>query len=103
MYARRLFWGMKKSVSIESQSYFQQFLGLYEIYGITVEIAIRDRALMAIIPGQPLYELLPLSENEFSVKSMDGYHVRFTKAMDGVVDEVWLILPYGTYSAQKVK
>ena len=86
-----------------SQSYFQQFLGLYEIYNITVEIAIRDRALVAIIPGQPLYELLPLSENEFSVKSMTSYNVRFTKGMDGQVDEVWLILPYGAYSAKKIK
>ena len=85
-----------------SLNYFQQFLGLYEIYGVTVEIAVRDRSLIAIIPGQPLYELLPLSESEFSVKSMTGYTVRFTKGMDGKVDEVWLILPFGAYSASKV-
>jgi CubicO group peptidase (beta-lactamase class C family) len=83
--------------------YFRQFLGIYEIYNISVEITIRDRALVAIIPGQPIYELLPLSENEFSVKSMASYNVRFVKGVDEQVDEVLLILPYGSYSAQKVK
>jgi len=86
-----------------SLNYFQKFLGLYEIYGVTVEIGVRDRALVAIIPGQPIYELLPLSENEFSVKSMASYTVRFMKGPEGNIEEVWLILPYGAYSAQRVQ
>ncbi len=83
--------------------YFRQFLGTYEIYNVSVEIAIRDRTLVSIIPGQPMYELVPLSENEFMVKSMANYNVRFVKGPTGQVEEVWLVLPYGAYSAKKVK
>jgi CubicO group peptidase (beta-lactamase class C family) len=82
--------------------YFRQFLGLYEIYNITVEIMIRDRTLVAIVPGQPIFELVPLLENEFSVKSMTSYNIRFVKGIDGQVEEVWLVLPYGAYSAKKI-
>jgi len=84
-------------------SYFQQFLGTYSIYNVAFDIVLRDRALVSIIPGQPIYELLPISENEFNVKSMTSYTVRFVKGLDGLVDEVWLILPYGAYSAKKMK
>jgi len=83
--------------------YFRQFTGMYEIYGISVEIAIRNRGLVSIIPGQPLYELIPLSENEFVVKSNSNYLVRFIKDDEGQVKEVLLVLPYGAYSADKVK
>ena len=81
-------------------SYLQKFAGLYEIYGITVEIAIRDQHLIAIIPGQPLFELIPNTENEFIVKSKTGYTVQFVLDPDGIVQEVLLVQPYGAFSAK---
>ena len=79
-------------------AYLRQFTGAYEIYGYTVEIVLRNHALLAIIPGQSSYELVPCNENEFSVKSMTGSTVRFV--MDGSkVAEVLLIHPYGAFSA----
>jgi CubicO group peptidase (beta-lactamase class C family) len=81
-------------------SYLRQFIGLYEIYGYTVEIVIRNHALCAVIPGQPLYELVPTgADNEFNVKSMTGYTVRFI-LKEGKVDEVLLVQPYGAFTAK---
>ena len=82
--------------------YFRQFTGPYEIYNVVVEVAIRDRQLIAIIPGQPDYQLVSVSENEFSVKSMSHYSVRFVKGPDGQVYEALLVLPYGAFTATKI-
>jgi CubicO group peptidase (beta-lactamase class C family) len=78
--------------------YLSKFTGVYEIYGYTVEIAIKNHTLLAVIPGQSTYELVPCGENEFSVKSMTGATVRFI--MDGDrVEEALMIYPYGAFSA----
>ena len=84
-----------------SAAYLRRYIGLYEIYGYTVEIVIRNNALCAVIPGQPLYELVATgAENEFNVKSMTGYNVRFLLNSQGKVEEVLLVQPYGSFSAK---
>jgi CubicO group peptidase (beta-lactamase class C family) len=88
---------------LSNLAYFRQFTGSYEIYNIVAQVVIRDRALLAIIPGQPVFELMPVSENEFVVKSMTHYMVRFVKDANGVIQEALLILPYGAFSATPVR
>lgn len=90
----------KKEETHSSAAYLQKFTGLYEIYGYTVEVAIRNHALCAIIPGQPLYELVPGAENEFTVKSMTGYNLRFVFSPNDRVEEVLFVQPYGAFSAK---
>lgn len=80
-------------------TYLRQFTGVYEIYGYTVEIVVRDHALIAIIPGQPNYELIPIGDNEFAVKSMSASTVRFVMDAANKVDEILLIHPYGAFTA----
>jgi CubicO group peptidase (beta-lactamase class C family) len=83
--------------------YFRPYIGEYEIYGFTIEIVYRDGILVALIPGQPVYELEPLPmENEFNVRN-NNYLVRFLKGDDGLAKEVLLVLPFGAYSADRVK
>jgi hypothetical protein len=89
----------KPDAAFSNLSYLRQFTGVYEIYGYTVEIAIRDHVLNAIIPGQPIYELVPTNENEFSVKTMTGSTVRFVLNENNIVEEVLLVHPYGAFSA----
>ena len=83
-----------------SLQYLRKFTGIYEIYGYTVDVTIRNGVLSAIIPGQPVYELVPSSENEFNVKSKTGFNVRFVLDEEGKVVEVLLMQPYGTFSAK---
>lgn len=84
---------------LSALAYLKQFTGAYEIYGYTVEIVIRDRTLVAIIPGQPNYELTPSRENEFVVKSMTSSTVRFVMDEESKVQEILIIHPYGAFSA----
>lgn len=93
----------KPDEQFSNLAYYRQFCGLYEIYNVIIEVALRDRALVAIIPGQPIYELVPGSENEFNVKSMNSYSVRFVKNPDGSIEEALIVLPYGAFSAQPVR
>lgn len=86
--------------SLSTTSYLEQFVGVYEIYGYVVEIALRGGVLCGIIPGQPVYELVPEAKNEFSIKSLSGYSVRFVMDPKGKVEEVVLVQPYGAFSAK---
>lgn len=85
---------------LSTLAYLRQFTGAYEIYGYTVEVVIRNHALVAIVPGQPNYELTPARENEFLIKSMTGSTVRFVMDAQNKVDEILLIHPYGAFSAK---
>lgn len=89
----------KSEEKLSTLTYLRQFTGAYEIYGYTVEVVVRNHTLIAIIPGQPNYELIPASENEFTVKAMTGSTVRFVLDKDNKVEEVLLIHPYGAFSA----
>lgn len=95
----------KKKISnvFESISYLQKFTGLYQMYGITGEITLKDDHLVALIPGQPVFELIPHAENTFLVKSKIGFSVRFTLDDADSVQELLLIQPYGAFSAKPKK
>ena len=93
----------KRSDKFSTLSYFRKFLGTYEIYNITVEFVVRDGTLIAIIPGQPVYELVPTADNEFSVKSMLECTLRFVQDGLGNITQVLLVSPYGAYTATRKK
>lgn len=89
----------KGEEKLSALAYLKKFTGTYEIYGYTLEIVVRNHALIAIVPGQPNYELTPIRENEFTVKSMTGSTVRFVMDGENKVEEILLIYPYGTFTA----
>lgn len=83
-------------------AHFKPYIGQYDIYGVTVDITYRNGMLIAMIPGQSNYELEPLGGHEFKVKN-DNYLVRFEIGADGLAKEVILVLPFGAYSAERVR
>ena len=89
--------------ALNNTTYLRQFAGVYEIYSYTVEIMQRNQSLFAVIPGQPLYELIPSGKNEFTVKSLAGFSVRFVMNANDQVDEVLLLQPYGIVYTAKPK
>jgi hypothetical protein len=92
----------KKKPKYANPDYYSPYIGEYEIYGISVYISLKGGILTAKIPGQSDYELEPLTDNEFNVKN-DNYLVRFVLGDDGLASEVILVLPYGAYSADRVR
>lgn len=90
----------KPETKLSTLAQLTKYKGVYEIYGYTVEIVIRDNSLVAIIPGQPNYELVPSgSDHEFVVKEMVGSTIRFLINESNRVEEILLIHPYGAFTA----
>jgi hypothetical protein len=68
---------MKAPESMYQLSFLQQFVGEYDLLGLTVTVALLKDKLTLTVPGQPTYELEPYRGTEFNLKDQPGYSVRF--------------------------
>lgn len=81
----------------------EKLVGEYELPGPTiVKIYIKgEKTLMALVPGQPDYELVPVKENIFNLKVLSGFSVKFEKDEKGNVISLSFIQPNGTFKAKR--
>ena len=89
-----------KSQPISKDS-LQKYTGEYSLSGITIKIFVKDDMLMMFVPGQPEYELIPLNDDKFSLKTLTGYTVQFTKNEANEIIELLAQQPNGTFKAVK--
>jgi CubicO group peptidase (beta-lactamase class C family) len=88
--------------ALKTAEYLERFAGDYELAGITVKIELRGgKSLFAIVPGQPAYELEPVKENSFRIKTLEGYSLEFKTDEQGKVVEVVFHQPEGSYTAKR--
>ena len=68
----------KASFTLSPQD-LQKYVADFEFEGITATATttIKDNALMASVPGQGDFELVPVSPDTFRIKGMEGYKVHF--------------------------
>ncbi len=60
------------------RSFLEKFIGQYEYQGVAVTFSLKgEKTLVAIVPGQPEYELVPYEGTEFNLKGMAGFSVEF--------------------------
>ena len=83
------------------KAYLGHFVGKYQIYHKTFEIALQDGILKVLIPGGSPYELIPDGENEFLVKGNPGRRVYFVLDLNGKIKEVFLREPHGSIYTAK--
>ena len=89
---------------IKGKEFLQKFVGEYELSGVTIKIELQgERTLVAIVPGQPLYELIPYQETEFTLKNLKGFTMKFVVNESGAVIALESHQPNGTFTAKKVK
>jgi hypothetical protein len=82
----------------------KKFTGNYDFGGALAKVYSKtDKDLFLFIPGQPEYELIPVKENEFSIKSLSGFTIRFTPDDEGYMKELVSIQPNGTFRAERKK
>ncbi|WP_425639434.1 serine hydrolase [Algoriphagus yeomjeoni] len=77
----------------------ESYAGTYALGGTELKVFMKDEKLTLFVPGQPEYTLTPTEENEFIVKGLDGYKVRFEEK-EGK-SQMLLIQPNGTFPATK--
>ena len=60
------------------RSFLEKFTGQYENQGVTVTFSLKgEKTLVATVPGQPEYELVPYKGTEFNLKGVAGLSVEF--------------------------
>ena len=80
----------------------QKYVGDYDLSGSPVKVYIKgDNTLMVLLEGQPDYELVPSKENEFDLKIVKGYRVKFEVNEKNKVLSLTFIQPNGNFKATK--
>ncbi len=90
----------KPEAVMSDPEYLAKFLGEYELSGQQVTVGIKGGVLTLHVPGQPRYELEPDREDEFNLKGLAGFSVRFFKDDDAT----WIARfnqPNGVFDAKR--
>lgn len=97
---------VKEAKSMEiTKDALQKYTGEYELApGTVAKFYIKEnKTLYAFIEGQPEYELMPVKKDEFNLKILSGYSVKFETNEKGEVTAVNFIQPNGIFKAKKNK
>ena len=93
----------KKVIEVKNsdEMSLQKYTGDYEIMGMIITISLRNpTTLIATVPNQPVYELVPIGNNEFNLKNLDGYSIKFMEDGDKITEAV-LNQPNGVFTAKR--
>ncbi|MBX2952269.1 MAG: serine hydrolase [Leadbetterella sp.] len=92
--------GLSKEVS---ENDLRVFEGEYQLAPQAIaRVYIKNQKLHLFIAGQPEYELLPVGDRKFEIKSLAGYTLEF-EGKEERVESVKFIQPNGIFKANKVK
>ena len=81
-------------VKIETTE-LQKFTGSYFLSGVELKVNLKKESLTLNVPGQPEYVLVPIAENEFTIKGLTNYKAVFSGK------NLTLQQPNGTFTAVK--
>ncbi len=90
------------SKEMQEKGFLEQFVGAYEVLGITCTVALRgEKTLYLTVPGQPDYELVPYQGTTFQIKGHTGFSVEFKRDEQENVAQAVLTQPQGTMTAKR--
>jgi CubicO group peptidase (beta-lactamase class C family) len=81
----------------------QKYIGEYLLSGQVVKVFTKNDQLIAQLPGQPEYTLIPGTKDEFSIKGVQGYSVQFESNNKDEVIALILQQPNGKVRAERKK
>jgi CubicO group peptidase (beta-lactamase class C family) len=84
--------------SMTQKTFLQPLTGDYQRGPLLAAVALKgDSALTLTLPGQPVYNLVPVHGTKFNIKELNGYSVEFKG------DDLVFYQPSGTFSATRRK
>jgi CubicO group peptidase (beta-lactamase class C family) len=84
--------------SMAQKTFLQPLTGDYQRGPLLAAVALKgDSALTLTLPGQPVYNLVPVHGTKFNIKELNGYSVEFKG------DDLVFYQPTGTFSATRRK
>ena len=81
-------------------AYLKQFLGLYKLSTQEITFSLQGDVLTGNVPGQPIFTLVPSGTDEFNLKGITGFSVRFAKGEGGKMS-AWFNQPNGVFEATR--
>lgn len=80
----------------------EKYTGDYTLSNVIVKVYIKENnTLFVLVPGQPDYELVPLGNDKFALKLVNGYFVQFGVNEKGVTSDLTFMQPNGNFKATK--
>lgn len=89
------------SKSLSDPAFLEKLAGKYALDSQEMEFLVKAGKLFASIPGQPLYEMVPLQKTEFQIKGLNGFSVEFILDKKGEAKEVKFNQPNGVFTAKR--
>jgi len=90
----------KADARLSDPEYLKRFLGEYEIADETIIIGLKGDVLTLNVPGQPQIELVPDRDDEFNIKGVSGFSVRFAEDAKGHMS-LFINQPNGVFEAKR--
>ncbi len=90
----------RPDAKLSQPEYLQRFVGVYAYAGQEVTVALKGSNLTLNVPGQPSYELAADRQDEFDLKQLSGYSVRFASDEQGAMT-AYLHQPEGVFEMKR--
>ncbi len=84
-----------------SADILQSLTGDYLLNEATVTVSLAGEVLHLTVPGQPVYELVPIKGLSFDIKGLSGFRVEFQKDASGRITEAVFNQPNGVFRAKR--
>jgi hypothetical protein len=82
-------------------AYLARFTGDYNLLGQTISVGVKGSALVANIPGQPQFDLIPGLSGDFAIKQAQVITLHFVTNEQGQVNGVELRQPGTVLTAKR--
>jgi CubicO group peptidase (beta-lactamase class C family) len=90
-----------EKITDKVQGGIQKYVGEYLLSGQVVKVFTKEDQLIAQLPGQPAYTLVPGNKDEFSIKGVRGFSVQFESNDKEEVTALILQQPNGKVRAAR--
>ncbi len=81
--------------------FLAQFVGVYDLMELQLTVVLKGKTLVATLPGQATYILLPYQGDEFQLKGMPGYSLEFQRNAAGAISAAIFTQPTATFTARR--
>ncbi len=99
--AEEIVFRKRPDARLSDPAYLARFLGSYELAGQIFTVGLQGSVLSLSIPGQPLYLLDPDRDDEFFLRGLSGFSLRFVSEAGGTVTALESRQPNGVFTAKR--
>jgi len=88
---------------LSDPAFLRRLTGRYMLGPQTLTVTLKGKTLFLVLPGQPVYELVPAVGGWFDFKKLNGFRVRFSDPGEGVAENLTIQQPNGVFEATRLE